>query len=669
MIQETVFEGRSMHMQKDELSFRICEVTASVPGVIKKGRVISFCAENRGQADMNLLLIPKADSDRACGVLRIPMKPISPGSVLFSVGLRDLDCSRYTYAFEIGKTRILDPKARKILGRDLFGEKERQENSLSCGIPASSPFHWGTDQRPCIPKEEMILYKLHVRGFSMQCPGMEEKAGTFLALTKKLSYFKKLGITSLELMPVYEFEEFFSLDPAQKEYFPKDKINYWGYTKGNYFAVKKAYLSAGSDEREFKKMVRTMHRMGMECILEFYFPASVNPHEALESLRFWNEEYHVDGFHIIGGRELAGWIRSDYSLSGRKLFFDWFSPEDCASEDTMLSLYSYNDSFRYPMIRAMNGHGLGMKELADVIVRQEQQQGIVNYIATNNGFCLKDLFSYFAKHNEANGEGGRDGEDPCYTDHCGIEGEPASRSIRGKRMKQCKNALFTLILARGIPLLYMGDEDGNTQSGNNNAYCQDNSIGWKDWKNRKENRQLRDFVQELIAIRKAYPQLSDPEPSCFTDPGGCGYPDLSFHGESAWSFSGAEPEQVLGILYAKDYARHGEHASFLFAAYNFSVEPKDLALPLLPKDFTWHVRIATASSVPVPEDGLSYDTRSISLEAQSVLLLIADHQDPENMKQPARKNPQPVEKETQRVEKVIQRTEKETQRAQKETNL
>lgn len=611
--------------KESSVKYKVCKGHGTVPGIRRDGAVTSFSVENKTGTETVLVLYPTDDGKPE----RIPMERDPNRGFLYTVGLKGFEPEAYDYVYEFGGIPHLDPFARRIVGRKTWGDEGRVEASLRCAFPKAVSFAWGEDRLPQTAKQDMVMYKLHVRGFSMLDRLPEAERGTFRAIERRLNYFKELGVTTLELMPVYEFEEMFAQDPYQHEFFPKSKINYWGYTTGNYFAPKAAYLGAENDERSFKQLVKSMHRKGLECVLEFYFSRECNPHYAVAALRFWAEEYHVDGFHVICSEALAGWIARDYHLSGRKLFFDWFSEEDCLPTRREMELFSYNDAFLYAVRKAMNDHGGSMQEFADNLRRQQKHQGFVNYLATNNGFCLNDLFTYTERRNLDNGEENRDGVSQNFSDNCGEEGESSSTRVNRRRIKQIKNAMCALMFAQGVPLIWMGDEHGNTQSGNNNPYCQDNAVGWKSWENKKKNRELMGFFKELSAIRRRYPALRNPLPMELYDYKGCGYPDLSYHGLGGWRIQVDGQEKIIGMLYACVYA--GERNSsgqkdsvpdeYLYVGYNFSVANQELALPALPKGYHWHCVLNTGTAGADPGHMLVENVRSFLMERQSVCLL------------------------------------------------
>ncbi len=598
------------------MDYEIVSGNYNTLGVERHGAVTTFTLENRDQKPCVLLLHPKDGGTPE----RIPMKTGEIAAGLVSVGLKNLPLNRYDYSYEIGGVPVLDPYARKIVGRETWGDVTRKETEITCGFLRDEKFQWGDDALPHIPKEDMVIYKLHVRGFSMLQKAKAEERGTLRGVERKLSYLKELGITTLEFMPIYEFEELFAQDPFQRESFPADKINYWGYTVGNYFAPKSAYLGPGRTGKAFKQLVQKLHRLHMECVLEFYFPGEISPYYAVEALRCWAGEYHVDGFHLIGSRELADLVAQDPYLSGRKLFYDWFSEEQCEPKRRTMELFSYNDAFLYSVRKVMNQQEGSLEEFAANMRRQQKYQGFVNYLATNNGFTLYDVFSYTEKRNRANGEENRDGLSVNFSSNCGEEGDSRKKHVLKLRERQVKNALCVLMFAQGVPLLWMGDECGNSQQGNNNAYCQDNEIGWKSWENSKGRRELTDFFKMLAHLRRQYPILRSPNPTEFRDQWGTGYPDLSYHGTCGWQMEGMGAAKVLGMMYSGP-KEAGRKEEYLYIGYNFSAADQALALPDLPKGYGWRRVLDTGREEAFAEEFPAETERTFKMQARSVCLL------------------------------------------------
>ena len=251
--------------------------------------------------------------------------------------------------------------------------------------------------------------------------------------------------------------------------------------------------------------------------------------------------------------------------------------------------------------------------------KQKKYAGFVNYAASNDGFTLADVFMYSEKHNEANGENNADGNDWNYSDNYGIEGPTRKKYIESLRKKQLRNAITAVFLAQGIPLLAAGDEIGNSQRGNNNAYCQDNAVGWVNWKNDKKYASLQQFVKKMTAFRKAHPVLRMEEPMRMNDYKGLGYPDLSFHCDSAWTVGFSPNRQSVGMLYCGPYADCEE---MIYVAYNFHTGKQFLALPKLPKSKKWYKVMDTGNENGFLEKEVKMDAVQVEIAGMSIQILI-----------------------------------------------
>lgn len=584
-----------------------------------RGNYVTCTVENRAYEDCALLLYPIGGGRTE----RVPMQADSNQPSVYSVGLKNFPWKEYDYSFEIGGKRVLDPYARRIVGREEWGDLARDEKQIKCGF-YKDDFNWGQDRLPRIPKQDMVMYKLHVRGFSMLQKISLPGRGTFQGIARKLSYLKELGVTTVEMMPVYEFEELFAQDPCQEEVFEKDKLNYWGYTRGNYFAVKQSYLGEGNGPEALKQLIRRMHRNNMECVLEFYFEDKLNPHFVIEVLRFWATEFHVDGFHILCGGELANLIARDTRLNGRKLFFEWFPEETCKPENHEPELFSYNDAFLYASRKLLNHQGGSAGEFADQMRRQGSNQGFVNYVANNNGFTLYDTFAYAERRNQANGEDNADGTAWNFSSNCGEEGISRRKYVNHLRERKIKNALCTVMFAQGVPLIWMGDECANTQEGNNNAYCQDNEIGWKSWEQTRLSREIHCFLKQLAQLRREYPALRSPLPMQLCDYKGFGYPDLSYHGDNGWRMSAGGGDSSVGMMYACKYAPSDEKIKddYIYIGYNFSVLDQQLALPDLPKKYRWYCVLDTGEEKSFEERRTGNGALTFLIRKQTVCMLV-----------------------------------------------
>ena len=426
-------------------------------------------------------------------------------------------------------------------------------------------------------------------------------------------------------MPVTEFDEIMmsvsgsGFHDAKPE--PTGYLNYWGYGPSYLYAVKSVYASHGemSAECEFKTLVKELHKAGIECIPEIYFTGKELPGEILSVLRYWAEEYHVDGFHLSGFPDLS-LAAEDPFLKRTKLFAEnwndvmnrrpkqgYVTPGDGAVSVEEKNLAEYNMQFMEDMRRFLKGDE-GMLSAFELRNRRNPMEyAVINYMANTNGFTLMVTVSYDRKHNEKNGEENRDGSDYNYSWNCGAEGPTRNKKIVELRKQLLKNAYLILFLSQGVPLLMAGDEFGNSQDGNNNAYCQDNAVSWLNWKLLEPHKDQVDFVKRLIAFRKSHKMFHmDREPRIM-DYKSCGRPDVSYHGENAWKPEFENFRRQFGILYWGAYAKRpdGSDDANFYVAYNMHWEPHMFGLPHLPKGAKWRVICNTGApdAADLPTDG------------------------------------------------------------------
>jgi glycogen operon protein len=484
---------------------------------------------------------------------------------------------------------LLDPYAKALVGRltwhdSLFSYRlGSKKEDLSFDTRDSAPampkcrvvdpaFTWGHDRYPGIPWERTIFYETHVKGYTMRHPAVPpELRGTYagLAVPEVVDYIRKLGVTSVELLPIHAFVD-------DKYLLDKGLRNYWGYNTIGFFAPDPRY-SATNKIDEFKKMVAQLHAAGIEVILDVVYNHTAEGNErgptfsfkgidnasyyrlmpdnrryyindtgcgntfnlshprvlqlVLDSLRYWVQEMHVDGFRFdlatILAREPYGFdegggfldaCRQDPVLSRVKLVAE---PWDIGPGGYQVGGFppgwaEWNDRFRDTVRAYWKGDDGQLPELASRVTasadkfnrRGRKPWASVNFITAHDGFNLHDLVSYNDKHNEANGENNNDGHSHNLSWNCGVEGPTDDLEVKALRDRQKRNMLATLLLSRGTPLLLAGDEIGHTQQGNNNCYCQDNEISWLDWEVTAEREQsLVDFVRRVIAIRQSFPVL------------------------------------------------------------------------------------------------------------------------------------------------------------------
>lgn len=547
---------------------------------------------------------------------------------VYTMLLKDMALEKEAYCFYEGDRLMPDERARAFLGGTAYGSARREEPVKLAILPPAG-YEWGEEKTEKLPYEDSIVYCLHVRGFTRHASSGVKCRGTFAGLQEKLSYLKELGITTLELQPVYEFEEV-EQRRTENPYENTDRPapprkNYWGYTRGYYYSPKCAYAASRDAVTEFKDLVRAVHQNGMELVLQFYFTNDVSVNERLAILRHWVLEYHVDGFHLKGENIRPDIPAQDPILAGTKLWYHSFGEklrEELAASGQERHLGEYRDAYRYDMRRFLKGDEGMLQAALQHMRRNPAEYGEINFLTNYDGFTLMDMVSYERKHNEENGENNQDGTDYNASWNCGQEGPSRKKAILQLRLQQMKNALLLLFLSQGTPLLFMGDEFGNSQKGNNNPYCQDNEVTWLNWRNVESNRELYAFTKELIALRKAHPVLHQKKELRLMDYGACGYPDISYHGEAPWKPDTAVYSRQVGIMYCGKYAEKaaGEPDDFFYAAYNMHWEPHVFALPNLPKDLHWEWCVSSRDDVEfMPED----ENASVTVPGRCICLFMS----------------------------------------------
>ncbi|MGI9420236.1 MAG: glycogen debranching protein GlgX [Geminicoccaceae bacterium] len=492
---------------------------------------------------------------------------------------------------------LIDPYAKLIIGRlrwsdalmgyrvgsgrlDLSQDRRDSAFAMPKAVVTGPPFTWGDDERPDIPWSETVIYEANPRGLTMAHPDVPvAQQGLFsgLAAPAILDHLAKLGITAIELLPVQAF-----LD--EPHLLDKGLTNYWGYNTIGFFAPEPRYLGEGGI-LDFQSMVRRFHDAGIEVILDVVYNHTAEGSElgptlsfrgidnasyyrlhqdnpryyvndtgtgntlnmthprvlqmVMDSLRYWVEVMHVDGFRFdlasVLGRETYGFdvnsgffdaIRQDPVLSRKKLIAE---PWDIGPGGYQLGNFppgfaEWNDRYRDTIRRFWRGDSDMLPDLAKSLLgssdlferRGRKPFSSINFITSHDGFTLRDLVSYDQKHNEANGEDNRDGHDANHSWNHGVEGRSDDPEIQELRARQQRNMLATVLLSQGTPMLLAGDEFGNSQDGNNNAYCQDNDVGWIDWgwlayppegELDGDSPNELAFVRKLIAFRAGHPVL------------------------------------------------------------------------------------------------------------------------------------------------------------------
>lgn len=582
-------------------------------GVSKVGRnQWQFSVAGKRGKKCNLLLF-RTGEKKAAFDLELSQEYLVGGIYSVVVSWKDDTISEYCYLMDGEK--YFDPYTRQLVGREAFGEDRALEDLsvrgrlVDYGKTMSEPLY--------TPFQDLILYRLHVRGYTMHESSKVKSRGTFKGLEEKIPYLKQLGVNGLVLMPCYEFDECFEerekadrlgssfLDYTKsisdEEKVQETKVNFWGYSRRNcYFAPKTSFASNPKDPiREMKHMVKKMHDNGISVFMEIYFSDRTNQTLILDCLRYWVKEYAIDGFKINTEVVNSQLVANDPLLARTKLLATYWNTREFYTEYEKLEekrLAEYNDGFMVDCRRFLKSDEGQVGAFLGRMRKNPNHQAVVNYITNTDGFTLMDLVSYDVKHNNANGENGMDGTDYNYSWNCGWEGPTRKKQIARLRLRQIKNALIFLFLSQGVPMLLAGDEFGNTQKGNNNAYCQDNEIGWVTWNKQVMNQRILAFTKKVIALRKAHPVFRPKDELRGMDYIACGCPDISFHGTKPWYPDLKNYSRVLGVMLCGKYApisiRRSDKSYYL--AYNMHWEEHKFELPVLPKNKRWKVILDTS---------------------------------------------------------------------------
>lgn len=552
---------------------------------------------------------------------------------LYSVSIFGIDTKDTAYLLKInGKEEETDPYAPVIYGREKWADKKRSKKGYKVyGGFAPAQFDWKGDRCPELPAEDLIIYKVHMRGLTMGAPIKAELKGNYLGVRQRISDIKNMGFTAIEFMPLYDFEELryrmkSEMIPGKHMRLVPDEpygVNYWGYGKAFYFAPKASYFGGEDPVTNMKETVREIHKNGIEVIMLMSFDPAFSENDIINCLNFWVREYHVDGFHLVGSGLPMERIAREPSLGSTKIFSDDFNNNVLSFESrySKKHLFRYDSGLMYPLRKLQNHMDGSIIDFANMMKRQASSYGYVNFAANNNGFTLMDVYSYSEKHNLDNGEGNRDGENYNFSHNYGYEGETTNKSIINQRYRRVRLALAATLLSQGIPLVLSGDETGNSQNGNNNAYCQDNETGWVNYNRKKQPKQLKKYTEELIKFRKAHTVLSLKDPVEMTDYKHLGVPDLSYHGTEPWTMWLSEDQKKIGIMYYHRYARN-ENEEDVMLCFNFYFVDESFALPKLPDRRKWFFVSNTNDDEWTPSEEPLTEQNSIQVPGGSLTILV-----------------------------------------------
>lgn len=594
---------------------------ALLMGCNKNNRSYNFAVTSKA-AEILLLIFENGKEEPK---LSIKLDESFKTGDIFACDISDVNLDKCTYCYYVEDELYIDPCGKTISDCEKFGVKK--ENAVYRSRVCLPEYNWEGDKPLHIPYSNSIIYKINVRGFTKSRTSGVKHKGTYAGVIEKIPYLKELGITTLELMPAYEFDEVNRFSQlTKKDYitgYPADitetKVNLWGYTKGFYYAPKAAYSSIAGTKKDYtaqmKDMVKELHKNGIEVVMEMFFTEE-SPSMIIDCLRFWVLEYHLDGIHLYGPEEALKVAAEDPLLSKTKLFTVYWDGK-CFDYKHMAN---YNDGFRNTARSFLKGDENQLGAFVDLIKSNPMQSANINYISNHNGFTLTDLVSYDRKHNEENHENNRDGEDFNYSWNCGVEGKTRKKRVLELRKKQIKNALMMILLSQGTPLIMSGDEMENSQGGNNNPYCVDSEISWVNWNNTKSAKEILSFLKALITFRKEHKILHMDRQLYAYDQLSCGYPDISYHGDNAWVNAMENYNRHIGIMYCEKYT--DEHMSddicLLYVAYNMHWEKHDLALPKIGEEGSWSVLICSSER----DNAASIkNNRTVTIEERCIAVL------------------------------------------------
>lgn len=544
---------------------------------------VNFSVEAKPSKECRLLLYKKGES-----VPEVSFDMTDEMGTVRYLSVSGLNPKEYEYNYLIDGEVTVDPYAKAIAGKEVWGEKRKLSDHEIRGRFVNDRYDWEEDHPLEIPYHQVIAYSLHMRGYTMHTSSKVKKKGTFRGLVEKLPYLSDLGINQIHLMPIYEFEECLSYR------------NYWGYGEGYFYAPKSSYAASKDAVKELKDMVKAFHGAGIEVVLEMPFTGDTSKRMIEDCLRYYRMEYHIDGFILNPLVAPMESIYTDPILKGTKIMV-------------------HDVGFQTTMRRFLKGDEGVVGDVIYWLKRPSAQNHMFNYITDQNGFTLHDLVSYDGKHNEENGEHNQDGPEYNYSWNCGVEGTTRKKAVLALRERQIKNAYALVLLAQGTPCVLAGDEFENTQKGNNNVYCQDNPTGWLDWKKLEKHRELHDYVKNLIEFRKKHPVFCPENEFLGIDQTKCGVPDVSYHGENAWRTPSEVSSRQLGVFYSGS----GLGTEDCFVAYNMHWEDHKFALPALPKKKKWYKIMSTEEGM-LKEPELVSDQRLIEVEARTITVMIAD---------------------------------------------
>ena len=577
---------------------------------------------------------------------------------------------------------LLDPYAKAVNGKcrnidnlllaydpqpgrgDSYPDARDNTNIVPKAIVVEDSFDWQDSLSPDLALEQLVIYEVHAKGFTAHRSSGVRFPGTYLGFIEKIPHFTRLGVNAVELLPVHEYV----VDDFLVE---RGLTNYWGYNSIGFFAPESTYgtkQTPGCQVTEFKTLVRELHKAGIKVILDVVYNHTgegselgpsicfrgldnisyyslTGPAEAprryymnytgcgnslnfdspavirlvMDSLRYWVEVMHVDGFRFdlasVLGREQDGHFQSSAS------FFDAVSQDPVLNQAIMVAepwdigtyqvgnfpvdWSEWNGKFRDTMRRFGKGDAGQLSEVGWRLTGSADLYGddgrsaynSINFITCHDGFTLHDLVAYNGKHNEQNGENNRDGSNDNHSWNCGVEGDTDDAAVLALRKQLMKSYACYLLFSSGTPMILGGDEFARSQHGNNNAYCQDNEVSWFDWTLLSRNTEIFDFFQKAIAFTRRFPALQNRKFFLGKDLDDDNVPDLTWFapdlGNPQWQDANART-----LCYQLDASEDGSQFGVdrLFFILNAHHEPQRVKLPPLESGRAW--RRAIDTSIP-----------------------------------------------------------------------
>lgn len=640
---------------------------------------VNFSLFSKNCSRVELLLFDGKDDDQPSRVIELDRK-INRTYYYWHIFVEGIDHGQlYAYRvdglfdptrgnrFDSSKV-LIDPYSRAVLAGDRYDRQAAKSRGDNCAHAMRSVvidprrYNWEGDEFPRLPFSRSIIYEMHVGGFTRHtsanvAPG---KRGTYAGLIEKIPYLQSLGINTVELLPVQQFDE---------QDAPATLKNYWGYSPVAFFAPHSGYCSSSDPTGpvdEFRHMVKALHKAGIEVILDVVFnhtaeggydgpllsfrglenqayyildpdnPAhyrdytgcgnTINANHSivrrmiLDCLRYWVSEMHVDGFRFdlasVFSRDESGdllknppiiWeIESDPVLAGSKIIAEAWDAAGLYQVGSFIGhrWAEWNGPFRDDVRRFVRGDNGAVRSLADRLTGSRdlypqpdrEPNRSINFVTAHDGFTLNDLVSYNTKHNELNRENNRDGSDQNYSWNCGVEGPTDNAAVQNLRLKLIKNFFAILLISQGTPMILMGDEIRRTQLGNNNAYCQDNELSWFNWQEAEKQADLLRFVRLLISLTQNCTVFREEK---FWN-NGSSQDRLTWHGvrlgQPDWG------QNSHSLAFTLSASECGERLHVIFNAYTKAL---DFELPPLPPNHRWS-RIAD-TGLPSPHDITSID--------------------------------------------------------------